>query len=970
MKKKEDVLQFLKEDRIKLGTVSGIFTTKLNLVRWVDQNIPTVELITTKSYQVKHNPGNREPIIVEQDVGNYGNAVGLKNPGMDEGYRELKKLRDEHPFRCVLNVSLSASSISDFIVLVKKFEDIADILELNFSCPHAKEGFGSSIGSSSEIVEEYVREIRKHTSALLFPKLTPNVENIGEIARAAMNGGADGISAINTVGPQCFHEPHTEKPILYNPKGHKGGRSGEWIKQIALQKIREIRKAVGEVVPIIGMGGVSSGSDVMLMREAGADVIGVGSVFARVATQDRPEYLSALKEDAQQGTDRSQRFLSQKRTAEYKPYQITNIKQIGDDLRIIELTGRMNYQSSQFAFLWIPGVGEKPFSIAKNEPLTFIIRKRGKFTKAIFSLNEGERLMVRGVYGVSVPISEKPKAYIIAGGTGIAVAPKLAQKLQQEGKEVAVYYGITSKEQAVFKEEIERSAEYIPVVDKEGRKGEVLSRLKENLLEKNLSHSCFYNIGPVPLMARAIDIQRSLGADMENIFASIETNNMCGMGMCGECECGGRLTCQQGTFFSLAEMRKKGINLHTMDSGNTCMIIKGKFVHPDGVKWLQVKVNKETGLIEEVSENLGKAEHSYDDNHLIFPGFIDLHVHAREDFSGEHNYKEDFVSAAQAALNGGVVAIAEMPNNKIPVIDDESYFAKRKLTQKSEIPVLLYAGIGPDTKPLSFAVPYKVFMGPSVGELFFSSNEQLERTMANYQGCEVSFHCECPEILEENKDKATHEEQRPAQAEIEAIRFALVLTEKYNLKTKICHLSTAEGLRLCNEAKKKGLSVTVEVTPHHLYFDKTMLTEQNKKLLQMNPPLRTSEDRKALLEGLQRGEIDYLATDHAPHLPDEKEKGISGVPHLDTYALFVSWLIKAGGISPERITQVCCHNPGRFLNRFLGTKFGEIKEGYEGKFTVLDLSGMTAVSKEFLKTKCRWSVFEGISFPGRVDSSI
>lgn len=203
-KQKEEVMKFLLEDRIKLGTVSGIFTTKPNLIQWVDENIPEIELITTKSYQVLPNPGNREPIIVEMGVGSYGNAVGLKNPGMEQGYRDLVELRKRHNLRSYLNVSLSASSIDDFILLIKKFEDVGDMLELNFSCPHAKPGYGSSIGSNPKVVREYMEALRKSTNALLLPKLTPNVDNIGEIAKAAVDAGADGIAAINTVGPEVF----------------------------------------------------------------------------------------------------------------------------------------------------------------------------------------------------------------------------------------------------------------------------------------------------------------------------------------------------------------------------------------------------------------------------------------------------------------------------------------------------------------------------------------------------------------------------------------------------------------------------------------------------------------------------------------------------------------------------------------------------------------------------------------------
>ena len=122
--------------------------------------------------------------------------------------------------------------------------------------------------------------------------------NIGEIALAAVKAGADGIAAINTVGPEVFREPYTGQPVLYNPNGRKGGKSGLWIRETALQKVREIRQAVGEDVPIIGIGGIASTADVLNMREAGADVVGLGSVITRVPSQELlPHYFYSLKKD-------------------------------------------------------------------------------------------------------------------------------------------------------------------------------------------------------------------------------------------------------------------------------------------------------------------------------------------------------------------------------------------------------------------------------------------------------------------------------------------------------------------------------------------------------------------------------------------------------------------------------------------------------------------------------------------------
>ena len=401
--------------------------------------------------------------------------------------------------------------------------------------------------------------------------------------------------------------------------------------------------------------------------------------------------------------------------------------------------------------------------------------------------------------------------------------------------------------------------------------------------------------------------------------------------------------------------------------------VEGRIANEDAEFEGAIEIDTETGLIATVGPRDGRSDLATD-GCVIFAGFGDLHVHAREDVSGREIYKEDFASASAAAIHGGVTHFADMPNNPVAPIDDASYAAKERLTQGAAVHITLYGGIGPGTRPLARAVPYKAFMGPSVGELFFSSAEQLEETIARYRGCNVSFHCEDPLILDSSRGAATHEERRPARAEISATRFALELIERYELQGKLCHFSTGEGLKDVIAAKAGGVRVTCEVTPHHLFFDDTMLTDENRLWLQMNPPLRGREDRLAMIEALRAGEIDYLATDHAPHSLKEKGKGTSGVPHLDTYGAFTTWLMKEQRFTTEQIARVCAANPGRFVRPYLpqsyGKGFGRVEEGYVGSLTVLDLKKPYVVTRESLKTKSGWSPFEGVSFPGSVRHTV
>ena len=399
------------------------------------------------------------------------------------------------------------------------------------------------------------------------------------------------------------------------------------------------------------------------------------------------------------------------------------------------------------------------------------------------------------------------------------------------------------------------------------------------------------------------------------------------------------------------------------------MIIAGQFVHADRQWTGQIRIAG--SRIVESGPQLGSADITFGADCLIFPGMGDIHIHARDDVSGKETYKEDFQTVSAASINGGVVHVADMPNNPAAPINDASYLAKQRHLASREIPVhvTLYAGIGPGTHPLSFPVPYKAYMGPSVGDLFFTTLQQLDDTLASYRGCCVSFHCEDPELMEQHKGAATHEQRRPAECEVSATRFALQMIEKYNLTGKLCHYSVGEGLPLIRAARDKGLRVTCEVTPHHLYFDESDISDANRGWMQMNPPLRAHADRLAMLAALRDGTLDYLATDHAPHTLEEKSGGISGQPHLDTYGPFVTWLIAQQGFTPAQVARFCCENPGEFVNPYVAPRqFGRLDVGYTASITVLNLRRPITIERSQLKTKCGWSPFEGVTFPGSVEA--
>ncbi len=571
-----------------IATVSGVLSTKTNLITYCSEELD-FELVTTKSFQVTPNTGNREPIICEPELGSFGNSVGLRNVGMDKAFEELKALREKVDLKAILNVSISASSAEDFISLVKKFESVADMLELNFSCPHASAGFGASIGCDQGIAAEYVRQVKEavpNCQTPIFVKLTPNVENIGKIAKAVIDAGADGLVAINTVGPKVHIEPHAQKPILQNKLGGKGGMSGSWVFERALECVSEIRSAVGNEVPIIGMGGVSTGKQLAELVNAGADVVGIGSACGMLEQEYLKPFFDAVKIDAQscilgKYQDTSSKFLRTKKALQYQPKTIIEKVYDSEDIIIITLNGECEFEAGEFVFLWIPGVGEKPFSLADANPLRLIIKKRGAFTEALFKLQEGDTVYMRGLYGRGVKTPPTDKALLLAGGTGIAVLPALAGKLKKQNTQIFTYIGTSGAEDLIAKNSadtekansIERllisCGEYKKIADK-GKIARVLDVLKEDLdnnkdllgtdeLKPESDRLACYLVGPMIFMKTASQILLDKGISTDKIFLSLEMNTMCGIGVCGECACGNILTCKQGTFVGLPYLQEQGL---------------------------------------------------------------------------------------------------------------------------------------------------------------------------------------------------------------------------------------------------------------------------------------------------------------------------------------------------------------------------------------------------------------------------
>jgi len=232
--------------------------------------------VTTKSMTMEPRKGNPLPRVIKYDHGIL-NSVGLRNPGIKKGKGEWAKFIQATKIPVI--ASVFAVKVPDFVYLASEAEKMKPaMIELNLSCPNTVDELGQPLGmgvkSTATAVEAVRKALEKETKILA--KLSPNVNNIGAVAKAAESAGADAISAINTVGPGMVINIGTKKPMLGNLVG---GVSGPGIRPIAVRCVWDIYNSVK--CPILGMGGVETARDVVEMMLAGATLVGVGSAWYR-----------------------------------------------------------------------------------------------------------------------------------------------------------------------------------------------------------------------------------------------------------------------------------------------------------------------------------------------------------------------------------------------------------------------------------------------------------------------------------------------------------------------------------------------------------------------------------------------------------------------------------------------------------------------------------------------------------------
>ncbi len=357
--------------------------------------------------------------------------------------------------------------------------------------------------------------------------------------------------------------------------------------------------------------------------------------------------------------------------------------------------------------------------------------------------------------------------------------------------------------------------------------------------------------------------------------------------------------------------------------------------------------------------------------YMIFPGFCDVHVHLRQP---GFSYKETIKSGTQASAHGGYTTVFSMPNLK-PVPDSAEHLKEQLdiIKKDAVINVLPYGAItvGQNGEELSdmegMAKDVIAFSDDGRG---VQSEEMMKEAMlrAKALGKIIVAHCEDNSLLHggyiHDGVYASKHSHRGicSESEWKPIKRDLELCRQTGCAYHVCHISCKESVELIRQAKAQGIDVTCETGPHYLILTDGDLKENGR--FKMNPPLRSKEDRQALIEGVLDGTIDMIATDHAPHSQEEKSRGLEksafGIVGIETaFQLLYTHLVKKNIISLERLVELLAVNPRK--------RFGL---EYDNSFTVWDLDKKTVINPSDFLSMGKATPFEGEEVFGECELTV
>ncbi len=389
---------------------------------------------------------------------------------------------------------------------------------------------------------------------------------------------------------------------------------------------------------------------------------------------------------------------------------------------------------------------------------------------------------------------------------------------------------------------------------------------------------------------------------------------------------------------------------------------------------IKANIYGDSSFVAEISQCLlsdGVFAEFNNSNLTILPGFCDVHVHFREP---GFSYKETIATGSMSAARGGYTAVCTMPNlNPVPDNKEHLKLQLDLIEKDAVIDVYPYGAItlgqlGERLSDMeSMAGEVIAFSDDGRG---VQSDEMMKTAMIKAKSLNkmVVAHCEVNELLkggyihDGEYAKAHNHRGICSESEYAQIERDIALVEETGCKYHVCHISTKESVDIIRKAKQRGVDITCETGPHYLVLDDSDLKEDGK--FKMNPPLRSADDKKALIEGLIDGTIDMIATDHAPHSAEEKSRGLEksafGIVGLETaFPVVYTRLIKTGIITMEKALELLCYNPRSRFN---------VKSDRD--FTVWDLNSKHIVNPDEFLSKGKATPFEGEELYGKCIATV
>jgi len=396
------------------------------------------------------------------------------------------------------------------------------------------------------------------------------------------------------------------------------------------------------------------------------------------------------------------------------------------------------------------------------------------------------------------------------------------------------------------------------------------------------------------------------------------------------------------------------------------ILLKNGFVLEDELTKKDILI--EDGLISKIDESISEDCKTYDlEGMFVSPGLVDMHVHLREP---GYAHKETIKTGTMAAARGGYTTICPMPNTN-PILDDlgklESF---RKLVAKDAVvKVLPFASITKQASEQGEIVEMSElkdgvcgFSNDGVG---IQSSRLMYESMilANEYETMISAHCEDESLLLGGyvhrglKSEKTGWKGITSLSESTQIARDVLIAEETSARYHVCHISTKEGVRIIRDAKKRGVKVTCEVTPHHLLLIDNDVENTNFK---MNPPLRGVDDKYSLITALLDGTIDVIATDHAPHADSEKDLSMDeapfGIVGLETaFPLIYTYLVRTNMATLNNAVKWFSLNPAKILN----LEAGKLSVGRVADIAVFDLNNKKKIDSNKFYSKGKNTPFNG-----------